>query len=262
MLEESVEVYVERAGSGPPIVFSHGFGGSARNFRKQSRSLEQSHTVVSYDTRGHARSPAPEEPAAYEPRCLISDFARVMHSTGAPAVAAGLSLGAYTALAYALDAPEAPRGLILASYPTPRTDFERVSWAEGFAEAIEARGLDSAGAEFVWGPDSRFDANSAALIRQGFLEHAPHALAAMLRRVIAKIPEPEELVARLARLDVPTLIILGSEDAGAKAPSESLARHLANAELVTLAGAGHLVNLQATRMFNDAVRSFLDNLGQ
>lgn len=242
------------------MVFSHGLGGSARNFRKQARALAERYSVISYDTRGHARSPAPSESGAYQPACLVGDFAKVLRSSGAPAVAAGLSLGAYTALAYALGATQAPRALILASYPGPRTNPERVSWAERFADAIDAVGLDRAGAQFVWGEGSRFDRQSAAAIRQGFLEHAPHALAAILRQVIAKIPDPEELTRELSRVSTPTLIVLGSEDREARIPSETLARHLPNAELVVLQGAGHLVNLQATAAFNTTVAAFLDRV--
>lgn len=239
------------------MVLAHGFGGSARNFGRQARALAEKHCVISYDARGHGRSEAPEGAEAYQPECLVSDFARILRGAGAPAVAGGLSLGAYTALAYALQAAEPPRGLILASYPGPRSNPARVRWAEGFADAIEARGLDSAGAEFVWGEGGRFDAQSAAAIRRGFLEHNPRALAAILRRVISKIPDPKELALELSGLPSKTLILIGSEDREARGPSEALLEHLPNAELVVLRGAGHLVNLQAPTEFNQAVSEFL-----
>jgi len=256
-VQQPLQLYTERNGSGPPILFAHGFGGSARNFRKQARALSDAFTVVSYDARGHARSPSPEEPDAYAPECLFDDFGHMLASAGKDAVAAGLSMGAYTALSHALRAAEPPKALVLASYPSPKTNPKRVRWAEGFADAIETRGLDAAGAEYVWGEDSRFDASSAAFIRQGFLEHRPHALAALLRRVIARIPHPDELASELARLSVPTLIVAGAEDAEAIEPSESLAKHLPNASLIVLEGAGHLVNLQAADAFNARLREFL-----
>jgi pimeloyl-ACP methyl ester carboxylesterase len=125
---------------------------------------------------------------------------------------------------------------------------------------IEEQGLDAAGARFVWGGGSRFDEQSAALIRQGFLEHAPHALAAILKRVLAAVPEPDALAAELARFTAPVLLLAGSEDADAVAASSAFARQLPNAESVVLPGAGHLVNLQASAAFNAALRQFLDRL--
>jgi pimeloyl-ACP methyl ester carboxylesterase len=49
----SVALHVDAEGAGPSIVLAHGFGGSARNFRPQSRALSPTHRVVRYDARGH-----------------------------------------------------------------------------------------------------------------------------------------------------------------------------------------------------------------
>lgn len=259
-MEEALELYVERTGSGPPVVLAHGFGGSARNFRQQGRALADRYTMIGYDARGHGRSPSPREASAYTTAELVGDLARVVETTAVPAVVGGLSLGAFTALAYALQAERAPRAVVVASYPAPESNPKRVRWALDFARAIDERGLDAAGAEFVWGEASRFDPSSAALIRQGFLEHAPHALSAMLRQVLAKIPTPDALRDALSKLTAPVLILSGSEDADALAAAEELSRSLPNAKSVTLRGAGHLVNLQATKEFNRELRAFLDGL--
>lgn len=259
-MEEPIQLYVERDGAGPPIVLAHGFGGSARNFRKQARALAGAYTVITYDARGHARSAAPPEASAYTTEHLVGDFARVVESAGAPAVVGGVSLGAYTALTYALTAKVPPRALVLAAYPGFETNPRRVRWALDFARAIEERGLDGAGAEFAWGGATRFDPASAALIRQGFLEHAPHALAAILRQVLAKIPEPASLAPQLEKLTMPALLIAGENDPDALVATDQLCASLPNVRKVVIPGAGHVVNLQAPTAFNDAVRRFLDGL--
>jgi pimeloyl-ACP methyl ester carboxylesterase len=63
---------------------------------------------------------------------------------------------------------------------------------------------------------------------------------------------------RLGEVGVPTLVIVGSEDAevviaGCRATAEGIA----GAELVELAGTAHLPNLEVTDEFNAAVASFL-----
>ena len=112
---------------------------------------------------------------------------------------------------------------------------------------------------FVWG-GGRFDARSAALIRQGFLEHAPHALAHILRRVIARQPAVEELAPDLDRLALPTRIIVGTTDAPSISPSRELASRIRGARLVEIEGAGHVVNLQNQQLFNEVLSDLLSEV--
>lgn len=208
--------------------------------------------------RGHARSAAPEDPALYSEQALVSDFARVVEQVGGEAIVGGLSLGAYTALCYALSAPRPPKGLLLAAFPSGGENGFRSRWARDFAAAIDAEGLERAGERFVWGETSRFDPKGAQLIRQGFLEHPPHALAAILRNVLSCLKTPDELAEPLRGFAPPVLVIVGSEDHDSLGPSRRLAELLPNAELVIVPGAGHVVNLSAPQAFNEALAKFLD----
>jgi 2-succinyl-6-hydroxy-2,4-cyclohexadiene-1-carboxylate synthase len=253
-------LHVEQSGEGPSVVFAHGFGGSARNFRPQAKALSPSHRIVTYDARGHARSEAPTEPEAYDFERLVDDYERVAGGGGEPVAASGLSLGAATALSFALRRPERVRALILASPPGGSDDPDRRDWALGFAQAIEQHGLEAAGAEFVWGERARFDPRGAALIRSGFMEHPPHALAHILRRSLAELPGPTRLAAELSRFSPPVLVVTGSEDRSSKASSRALLDLLPNAELVEIRGAGHVVNLAAPEAFNEACQRFLSRV--
>jgi 3-oxoadipate enol-lactonase len=250
----SVRLHVDAKGEGSTIVFAHGFGGSARNFRPQVRALAGTHRVVAYDARGHGRSEAPDVAAEYTLERLVDDFERVAeeHGGGRPVVAAGLSLGAATALAFARRRPERVSRLILASPPGAGTT--RSEWALGFAQAIEAEGLESAGARFVWGERSRFDPAGAKLIKSGLMEHPGHALAHILRQTLAVLPSPTELA---GGFDRPALVIAGGDDEGVLPAAKELAAHLPHARLVIVPGAGHVVNLVAADAFNAEVRAFL-----
>lgn len=250
----SVRLHVERQGAGdPPIVLAHGFAGSARNFRVQARALASLTTVVTYDARGHARSEAPAPPEAYELERLVDDFERVAGEAGEQVVAGGVSLGAITALAFAARRPERVRALLVASLPGS-ADTRR-AWALGFADAIDREGLDAAGAAFVWGEQSRFDPAGAKLIRQGLLEHPPHALAHILRRTLAVLRPAAELGRPLENAAFPVKIVLGAEDARAHEPSHALARTIPRAELVVVPNAGHVVNLAAPAVFNEHLKA-------
>lgn len=256
-----VALHIEEHGDGPLLVLAHGFGGSARNFRLQARALADRYRTVAFDARGHARSAAPEAPAQYRRACFIEDFGRVIGQKGSePVVAGGLSMGAGIALSFALQHPERVRGLVLAGFPRGRDDPQTRSWALSFARAIEERGVDAAGAEFVWGERSRFDVEGARWIRQGFLEHAPHALAAILRELLATQPSVSELVPDLERFDRPVLVVVGAADVLSREPSKALQQALPRSELVVIEGAGHVVNLAAPRPFSATLESFLGRL--
>ena len=250
-------LHVEAEGDGPIVLLMHGFGGSARNWGPQVRALRSRYRVVRFDARGHARSEAPLDGEAYAPEAFVADVGRVLDQVGAThATVGGLSMGAGIALRWALQHPERVTALVLAALPGSRDGSGFASVALAFADAIERRGLESAGAAFVWGDDSRLD-SAGRLVKQGFLEHPPHALMWTLRKLVATQPSVEELAPALARLDVPALVIVGAEDRGSREPSAQLAKALPRTRLVVVPGAGHVVNLQAPKEFNAALLEFL-----
>jgi pimeloyl-ACP methyl ester carboxylesterase len=249
------KLYVDAAGSGPSVVLGHGMGGSARNWRPQLRALRPAHRAVAFDARGHARSEAPRGAGAYALSELVADLARVLDGEAeGPAVVGGLSLGAGVALALALEQPERVRALVLAAYPAVSG---LLSVAEPFADAIERDGLDAAGARYVWGPDSGLDDEAARLVRMGFLEHAPHAIAGVLRECLPALPSPAALGARLREFDAPVLVVVGERDAGSLSACRELAGSLRNATLEIVPEAGHVVNLAQPQRFNAALQGFL-----
>lgn len=261
-MTEEIALHVDERGAGPAVLLHHGFAGSARNFGPQARALAPQHRVILYDARGHARSAAPREAAAYRMEAFVADLGRVLDGAGVErAVVGGLSLGAAVALRFAQERPGRARGLVLASFPPGRAPGEAVSGrALAFAEAIEKEGMEAAGARFVWGPESGLDPRGAALVRQGFLEHPPHALAHVLRELLAVLPPLGEQAATLASVAAPVLLVAGSDDAASVAAARSLAAARPDAEVDVIEGAGHVVNLARPDAFNARLLAFLASL--
>jgi len=245
------KLHVEAHGEGRPVLFLHGFAGSARNWRGSVRGLSDRARCVAYDARGHARSEAPRETDAYSVDHAIADGWRALDAGApgsAPALLVGLSMGAAVALQMTLARPERVGGLLLASLPAGAAAGRGPSaHALAFASAIEREGLEAAGARFVWGPDSGLDERGAALVRQGFLEHPAHGLALTLRGVLSALPAPGELPPLPEGL--PVQIVAGGEDAPSLAPSHELAGRIPGACLDVVPGAGHVLNLAAPRAF-------------
>jgi pimeloyl-ACP methyl ester carboxylesterase len=260
-LVDSPVLHVEVDGAGPLVCLTHGFGGSARNLRPQVRVLAERYRAACFDLRGHGRSEAPADPEAYVAERLAADFGRVLdHLREARAVVGGISLGAALAVRFALAHPDRVRGLVLASFPPGAEAGRQRGWARDFADAIEREGLEAAGERYAWGSESGFDPGTRKLVRAGFLEHAPHALAHILRRVLAVQPDAAALGAALAPLALPVLVVAGGADRVSRRSCEALAGPLPSARLVVVEGAGHVVNLAARDPFNRVLLEFLDSL--
>lgn len=253
-----MELHVEDYGSGEPsLVWMHGFGGSARNLRPQARAFRDRHRVVLFDLRGHARSGAPTDPAEYSLGSFVEDVLSVLTKVGETRVVlGGVSMGAAIALEFAMRHREAVLALVLASFPA---SGHASRWAEDLALAIEQRGLESAGEELVWG-GGRFDDEAKRFIRQGFTEHAPAALSSILRNALGRLRSPSSMASELRALSIPTLLIVGEDDAPSVLASRELAALLPRARLVVIPGAGHVVNLQKPEAFNEAIQSLLSEI--
>src|SRR5262249_36489354 len=261
LLPVNPRLHVEKEGDGPAVVLAHGFAGSARNFGPQARALRTGFRVTRYDARGHARSEAPDDPSAYTPETFAGDLERVVDAP--TAVVGGLSMGASTALRFALAHPDRVRGLVLAAFPAGASAARGIAaQASAFADAIERDGLKAAGERFAWGPASGLDPGAARLVRPGFLEHPPHGLVPTLRGVPAKEPPLAEPAPRLRAPATPALVIVGERDRASLDPSRALADALPAARLVVVPGAGHVVNLEKPAAFNAALEGFLHRLGE
>jgi pimeloyl-ACP methyl ester carboxylesterase len=59
---------------------------------------------------------------------------------------------------------------------------------------------------------------------------------------------------------IPTLLVVGENDAPCVKVHEFMARTIPGARSVVLAGVGHLSNLEAPEIFNSHVQRFLDEV--
>jgi pimeloyl-ACP methyl ester carboxylesterase len=225
----------ESAGEGPPIVLCHGLTATRRYVIHGSHALERAgHRVISYDARAHGESdPAPPD-QGYELPWLVADLERVIAAEvgeEGPLVIAGHSMGAHTAVAYALRHPTRLTGLVVIGpvlEPTP--------W-EGLATALEEGGVDG----FVDYIDRTQEINPAwrdsvlDFTRTRMLLHRhPEALAGALREISGS--RPLESLAELEQLDIPVLVVASHDDTDPGHPyaaAVAYAEHLPRAELIS-----------------------------
>jgi pimeloyl-ACP methyl ester carboxylesterase len=180
-----------------------------------SRWLERSgHRVVLYDARGHGASTPAPSPAAYAYEDLARDLGGLLDGLRIErAVLVGVSMGAHTALRFALDQPARVAGLALI---TPAYQPDRFpSWLEGWdalSEGLRREGVAGFLAAYdTGGVDPRWRETLTTALRQRLAAHEhPEAVADAL----AAVPRSRPFAALddLRAIAVPTLVV-ASRDA-------------------------------------------------
>ena len=101
---------------------------------------------------------------------------------------------------------------------------------------------------------SAFRPNYQMRVRDMMLKTKPEGAAAALRGMA----ERDDQTSLLSKITVPTLIVVGAEDAITPvADSEKMNQAIGGSRLVVLENAGHVSNLERTEKFNEALLDFL-----
>jgi pimeloyl-ACP methyl ester carboxylesterase len=103
--------YTDEGGSGPPILFVHGFSCDSHDWSWQLPHFARTHRVIAVDLRGHGRSSAPE--GGYEPKTFANDIVALLKQLECgPVVAVGHSLGGVIVSALAVEHPDLVRAVV------------------------------------------------------------------------------------------------------------------------------------------------------
>jgi pimeloyl-ACP methyl ester carboxylesterase len=231
----------ESAGEGPPVVLCHGITATRRYVLHGSKALSRAgYAVTTYDARGHGESdPAPVGEGYGYPE-LVGDLERVIEAEVGEDrfFLGGHSMGAHTAVAYALRRPERVAGLALVG-PVYTGEIRPASldYWDGLAAALEADGVDG----FVTyideeqGIDPRWRDSVLRFTRERLLlQRHPEALALALREVSRS--RPFGSLDELGSLEVPTLVVASNDDADPGHPyaaAAAYAQALPNARLLS-----------------------------
>jgi pimeloyl-ACP methyl ester carboxylesterase len=220
---DGVELSGEESGAtaaAETVVLLHGLTASRRYVVMGSTALQRAgHRVIAYDARGHGRSAPAAGAGEYGYEKLAGDLGTLLDERGVQrALLAGASMGAHTALRFALSHPERVAALALitpAFDPTPNP-FARAAELERW-DAL-ARGLREGGVEgFVAAYDlatvpAALRATIETVLRQRLALHEhPLAVADALEAVPRSRPFDD--IARLETIDVPTIVVASRDEA-------------------------------------------------
>jgi len=260
---DGVALHAEAHGDGVPVLFSCAFCTTSENWRGQVEPLVAAgYRVVLWDYRGHGRSGAPEDPAAYDFDQVVRDLESVLDwaAPGEAAVLAGLSFGGLASLHFAHRQPARVRALVLAgSGPGFKNPEAQKGWEEQVertASFLEARGFD----DFVAGKAGRTvvglapDLPAAKRAASAIRAQSVPGVAAFARGCAGPAPC---IIDELAEIGAPALVIVGDGDRPYLRAAEVMAAKLPNARHRQLENAGHLLNIEQAAAFDAAVLEFL-----
>lgn len=257
---DGTRLHYEVAGRhhGPPVLLVQGLGTDSHGWILQRFALAARYRLLLMDNRGAGRSDKP--PGPYDLTVMAEDALAVLDHAGVESAhVVGASMGGVIAQILAVGAPERVRSIVLACTACRHHEWRRELLAEWAATARE-RGIRAlAGRNLRWlvGPRSiRRFWPAFGLVGPLAVAMPPHAFDAQVQAILAM---DDDLRFALGGIDVPALVIVGSQDVlTPQGDAEELASLIPGAELVVVRGGAHGFMIEHAGAFNAAVLDFLD----
>ncbi|RZQ62484.1 alpha/beta fold hydrolase [Amycolatopsis suaedae] len=248
------ELAYEVRGTGSPVVFLHAGALSGGMWDREMDVHAAEHTVIRFDARGHGESSTPTEPFAN-----YTDLAHLLDGLGLESVTlAGVSQGSRTSIDFALSHPERVDAMLLAGPgisgmvnrdPYILDHLARIRAATSTAEAVECLLR-------MWtdGPrrtpdqvDPRVRELAGRLHTASLERHGPTGFVHAID--IGAIDRVGELRGRVS-------VLVGDLDSGdIHDVADLVTNSVSGARREVVAGAGHLLNLEAPEAFDAALRA-------
>lgn len=258
VIVNNVTMHYIQAGQGSPLLLLHGLGGSHEMWLPIVPDLARSYRVIAGDHRGHGASDKPR--GQYTVRLFSDDWLALMDALKINrAHVLGLSMGGAIAMRLGVEAPQRVSSLILVdTWAHPHPDF--LALLRQRLEKLAAGDL-AAYAEVA----------IPQVYSPRFIHAHPQAMAEYRARVARANPDSlrsaigacmsHDMQGALARIQAPTLVIVGSEDRLVPPfHSEYIQRAIPKASLRVIEESGHIPHLEAPERFLKVVREFLSSV--
>ena len=261
---DDASIYYETAGIGMPLLMIHAGVADSRQWNNEFTEFSQNYHVIRYDMRGYGKS----EPVDGE-FSHLSDLVSLLNSLGIhePLVVMGCSMGGGLAMDFALTHPSRVKALIMvdAGPGGLELDVEAPSKFADAEKAFEAGNFDKV-AEIetqIWFDGmGRTPEQVNQAMRKLVYDMDRLALSHEVKQRGKRLPNMEApAVDRLKDLDIPVLIIVGSQDTPYMlAAAQYMEEKIKFARKVVIEDAAHLPNMDQPQQFQGIVKGFLVSL--
>ena len=250
-----LSIAYQRAGSGPALVLLHGFSLDSRSWQPQIARLSDRFSVIAWDAPGAGRSQDP--PETFDIGDWGDSLAGFLDVVGLErAHIVGLSWGGLLAQEFYRRYPSRVNSLVLAdTYAGWRGSLPAPLPEQRLEAAVNDSRLDAKAFVGKYLPGMFGDTADTEIQRElGAIMADFHPLGFRLMATALARADTRDLLPTIA---VPTLLIWG--DADKRSPlrvGQTMAEAIPGARIATIAGAGHLSNLERPSEFNALVRDF------
>lgn len=251
-----IDIHYQVSGDGPWVVLSHSLACDLTMWQPQIEVLSGRYRVLAFDTRGHGASSAP--PGPYDFGQLTDDVIGLLDHLGiARCHFVGLSMGGMIGQHLALAAPTRLASLVLADTASRYPAEVLPMWQERIRlvgeQGMEAM-VEGTLARWFSAPFGTAQPQVVARVA-GLIRTTPAAGYIGCCHAIPRL----DITARLGAISVPTLVIVGAEDAATPpAMAEAITAAIPDARLAVIPQAAHLANLEQPQAFNRLLLEFLD----
>jgi len=248
--------HLHDTGSGPAVLLLHAFPLDASQWDHQVAALSDRYRCLRPDAYGCGASPAPPPGLGLDD--VAAGILAELDRRGIDRFAVvGLSMGGYTAFALLRRAPERVGALVLCDTRAGADGEQARADRLAMAETVRSRGVEAiveTMAARLLAPHSLAEFHVSDPVRGRIRRCTAEGVAACQEAMAAR----PDATAMLAGIDVPTLVLVGSEDAVTPpAEAERMAAAIPGARCQVIEGAGHLSNLERWDAFNQALGDFL-----
>jgi len=254
--QNGVRLYYEVHGpsTGTPLILSHGYAATSQMWHGQIVPLTKAgYRLIIWDMRGHGKTDYPSDQSAYSEAHTLADINAILDKVcgpETPAIVGGFSLGGYMSLAFYRIHPERVKALlIIDTGPGFKKDAARDVWnkdAQGTAAGFERNGL--------------LPLKNGSPERSIATHRDATGLGRAARGMLAQ--RNSAVIESLPNIQVPSLVVVGSDDKPFLAASDYMAKKIPGAKKAVIPRAGHAANLYQPEAFNEAVLSFLRHLNK
>lgn len=257
---EDIEMAYSDVGSGPAVVFIHGYPFNRSLWTEQVTALAGTHRAVVPDLRGFGESGSGNMPSTMSR--LARDVKLLLdHLHIERALIAGLSMGGYVTLAFQKEFKDRVSGLLLANTRAEQdSDEAKISRREQAEKALTegmASIADSMLPKLLTPETVSKKPDLVKRIRDMMLKTDPKGAAAALLGMASR----EDFTTLLPEISVPVLIIAGRDDALIPMRhSERMHQAITDSRLAVIDHAAHVVNLEQAEAFNREMMQFVTQL--
>ncbi|MFI5322141.1 MAG: alpha/beta fold hydrolase [Thermodesulfobacteriota bacterium] len=278
-----IDLYYEIHGAGEPLVLIEGLGYSAWMWYKQIPAFSERYRVIVFDNRGAGNTDKPD--TEYSTEIMADDASGLLRTLGIDqAHVLGVSLGGFIAQELALRHPDLVKSLVLVSTnsgsgkPIGRNSHPwngfLTFWGflPGLFEMSGKTGIPPS-VEYVLKKEARIRYGLSLAFTPEYIKDHPDEIERIVKWRLDN-PQPGyawtrqmmagkkfDSAARAGEIKAPAVVICGTEDKIVSPESAFvLAERIPDSRFVPIEGSGHLLFIERSEEFNEAVLGFLDEV--